>query len=166
VQHDRGGWRCLVAGSFEVTSGGLLARIRRRKFGSLSDRRRPAVPQPHICSCGCCMAPMTDGREQQPRPSHSVFVITWAKLVATDDDFVCQYFQVKHGKRIINPEDFGTLSDYLHSVTRCFRPNRKQSTAQRTPYSPTKRQASLGDGGSTCHTCGNTILRDVLYADF
>ena len=148
MQHDRGGWRCHVAGSFEAVTGGFLARIRRRKFVRLSGRIvRLAVHQPHICSCGCCMAPMTNRRERQPLPGYFVCTITCAKLVAADDNFACQYFQVKYGKQIINSQEYGTFIDYLHSVTRCFRSNRHQSTAQLTPYSPTKRQPSLWGRG-------------------
>jgi hypothetical protein len=57
------------------------------------------------------MAPMTNRREQQPLPGHSIPAITCAKLVVTGDDFVYQYFQVKYGKQIINSQDFGTFTN-------------------------------------------------------
>ena len=54
--------------------------------------RRLSVHGPHICSRDRCMAPMTNWREQQSLPRHSIPAITCAKLVVTDDDLARQYF--------------------------------------------------------------------------
>ena len=71
-----------------------MRQIRHRKFGDDLSHRRASVRELRICSCGCCMAPMTDRPGTAAAPNHSVFAITCAKLVATDDDFARKYSEV------------------------------------------------------------------------
>jgi hypothetical protein len=165
VQHDGGGWRCLVACA--------LAAILDRFFQAKLSPHRPARSDergaPQVGQSGHLFPPRMHGR-YEPRAgtaglsSQTTSRITCLNLVAAGDDFVFQYLQVITWLIIIKPCYYETLTQHPYSVTRCFSQIANNLLPTLRPISPPHGGHSERDGGSTCHICGNTISRD-LYAD-
>jgi hypothetical protein len=113
VQHDGGGWRCLVP----CPSAAISERYFQGDPRPQIDPRSGPMPalsrlnEPEICSGFACMACMSDQQGTPGFPDYSAPRITWVTLAGARDDFVREYLYVIIGKLIINLNYFGTLMD-------------------------------------------------------
>jgi hypothetical protein len=91
VQHDGGGWRCLVAvvgedfwrdifGEFAAANSAARARQICNSLPSIESPSRDRSTRE-------CMAPMGERRERHGRDSHSIGRVTCSKPAQTGKDF-------------------------------------------------------------------------------
>ena len=95
MQHDRGGWRCLVAGSFQVATEVAIGAFRREPGGAnlaVICWTAPAC----LFTTRIFVPAVLHGSHDRPAgtaasANNSVLAITCAKLVTIDDDFARKY---------------------------------------------------------------------------
>jgi hypothetical protein len=73
------------------------------------------------------------------------------------DDFLLQYSQVILGIEMVKNSLKKSTEPFSIPITRYFSGAWNESLAKFTPYWTINGAALNGDGGSTCHICGNTI---------
>ena len=85
MQHDGGGWRCLVAAALTMTFAGRFAGRRHRRFAAAPSSQ--AAPQADYRSTSKRMAAMSS--VEGTASSHEPFQYrnTWRKLGVIRDDF-------------------------------------------------------------------------------